>query len=173
MKFLLFLLILIIICTQCARKYTMPLSLVNKAAPDFNLPDQNNTMHSLHSYRGKKVVLYFYPKDNTPGCTAQACSFRDVFSDYENKNIVILGINYDSPESHKKFTEKYHLPFTLLSDTAHSVAKAYGAYSSIINKIFPKRITFLIDERGIIRHILDDVDVKYDARKIMTLFEKN
>jgi peroxiredoxin Q/BCP len=148
-------------------------SLLNKPAPDFTLLDDNNTARSLAEFKGKKIVLYFYPKDDTPGCTTEACSFRDNFAEYGKKNITVLGINYDTPESHKKFKAKYLLPFILLSDSTKEVAQKYGAYASILNILFPKRITFLIDEQGIIIHILDNVDVKNDAQKIIDIFSKN
>lgn len=93
-------------------------------APDFELPDQNGDLHKLSDYRGKKVVLYFYPKDDTPGCTKEACSFRDSFGDFRKHGIVVLGVSKDSEKSHALFQEKYSLPFSLLSDTDTKVSQA-------------------------------------------------
>ncbi|HKZ34904.1 MAG TPA: peroxiredoxin, partial [Patescibacteria group bacterium] len=97
-------------------------------AKDFNLPDENGKYHSLSDYLGKWVVLYFYPKDDTPGCTKEACSFRDHFAELKKYGVVILGISKDSIASHKKFSEKYHLPFPLLSDETKETLKAYGVW---------------------------------------------
>lgn len=99
---------------------------VGAPAPDFTLPDENGTPVHLADFRGKRVVLYFYPKDDTPGCTAQACGFRDVFLDISEHNATVLGISTDDSASHVRFKTKYNLPFTLLSDTDHRVAELYG-----------------------------------------------
>lgn len=127
---------------------------INTKAPSFTLPDQNGVMHSLEDYRGKKVILYFYPKDNTSGCTKQACSFAELYPQFEEKGAVVLGVSKDSVASHKKFEEKYGLPFTLLSDENHEVIEAYGAWqekSMYGRKYFGiVRSTYLIDENGII-----------------------
>ena len=123
-------------------------------APEFTLPDQNGEMHSLSEYRGKKVILYFYPKDNTAGCTKQACNFAELMPQFREKGAVILGVSKDSVASHKKFEEKYGLPFTLLSDTEKTVIEAYGVwqekknYGKVIMGVV--RTTYLIDENGII-----------------------
>src|SRR5687768_18233624 len=98
------------------------------AAPDFTATNTNGDTIRLKDLRGKKVVLYFYPKDDTPGCTKEACSFRDAFSDFKKQGIEVIGVSTDSEASHKKFTAKYKLPFTLLADTDHSIADAYGVY---------------------------------------------
>ena len=98
------------------------------AAPAFKTTDANGEPVNLKEFRGKKVVLYFYPKDDTPGCTKEACSFRDAFSKFKKQGITILGVSPDSEKSHQKFTAKYKLPFTLLADTDHSIADAYGVY---------------------------------------------
>ena len=90
---------------------------INTKAPSFNLPDEKGTMHTLEEYRGHRVILYFYPRDNTPGCSKQACGFRDLYPEFLEKDAVVIGISKDSIASHKKFKEKYELPFTLLSDT--------------------------------------------------------
>ena len=123
-------------------------------APEFQLPDQNGVMHTLEEYKGKKVILYFYPKDNTPGCTKQACGFGELYPQFQEKGAVVLGVSKDSVASHKKFEEKYGLPFTLLSDTELSCIQAYDVWQE--KKSFGKvsmgvvRTTYLIDEEGII-----------------------
>ncbi|MBP9820535.1 thioredoxin-dependent thiol peroxidase [Candidatus Saccharibacteria bacterium] len=121
-------------------------------APDFNLPDQDGNMHSLKQYKGKWVILYFYPKDATPGCTKEACSFRDGRDYLQKQGVVVLGVSKDSVESHKKFATKHNLNFTLLSDASADTIKAYGAWG--INKFMGKeyegvkRNTYLIDPSG-------------------------
>ena len=123
-------------------------------APDFSLPDQDGVMHSLNRYRGKKVILYFYPRDNTPGCTKQACGFRDLYPQFTEKSAVVLGVSKDSVASHKKFQEKYQLSFPILSDTELQVIQAYDVWKE--KKLYGKvsmgvvRTTYLIDENGII-----------------------
>ena len=127
---------------------------IGTKAPDFTLPDQNGEMHSLSDYKGKKVILYFYPKDNTPGCTKQACSFGELMPQFKEKGAVILGVSKDSVASHKKFEEKYGLPFTLLSDTEKTVIQAYDVWKEKKNygkvSMGVVRTTYLIDEKGII-----------------------
>lgn len=147
----------------------LPLKVGDKA-PDFQLKDQNGKMRRLQEFRGRKVVLYFYPKDDTPGCTKEACSFRDGFSKLQEAGIVILGISYDSPEKHREFIEKYHLPFDLLSDRDKSVAKMYGAYRGRIALPFPKRITYLVNPDGIIVGIFSKVDVNTAADDVLKAF---
>lgn len=130
-------------------------------APDFTLPDQNGDMHSLEDYRGQKVILYFYPKDNTAGCTKQACGFAERYPQIQEKGAVVLGISKDSVKSHKNFEEKYSLPFTLLSDPEHKVLEMYGAWGE--KKSYGKvsmgtiRTTYLIDEEGIIMKAIGKV----------------
>ena len=125
---------------------------VGTKAPDFTLPDQNGNMHSLSEYRGKKVILYFYPKDNTAGCTKQACGFAERFPQFTEKGAVVLGISKDSVASHKKFEEKYGLPFTLLADPELVAIQAYDVWQE--KKNYGKtymgvvRSTYLIDENG-------------------------
>ena len=134
---------------------------VGTKAPDFTLPDQNGNMHSLSDYRGKKVILYFYPKDNTPGCTKQACGFAERYPQFIEKGAVGLGISKDSVASHKKFEEKYGLPFTLLSDPELKVIQAYDVWKE--KKNYGKtymgvvRTTYLIDEEGKIAKAFDKV----------------
>ena len=130
-------------------------------APDFKLEDQKGEVHQLSDYLGKKVILYFYPKDNTSGCTKQACGFAQVYPDILEKNAVILGVSKDSVKSHKKFQEKYNLPFTLLADPDHKVIEAYDVWKE--KKMYGKtymgivRSTYLINEEGIIEKALEKV----------------
>ena len=127
---------------------------VGTKAPDFKLPDQNGEMHSLKDYKGKKVILYFYPKDNTSGCTKQACSFGELMPQFKEKGAVIIGVSKDSVASHKKFEEKYGLPFTLLSDVDRVAIEVYDVWKE--KKNYGKvtmgivRTTYLIDEKGVI-----------------------
>lgn len=123
-------------------------------APEFSLPDQNGKMHTLAEYKGQKVILYFYPKDNTPGCTKQACGFGELYPQFQEKGAVVIGVSKDSVASHKKFEEKYGLPFTLLSDPELSCIKAYDVWQEKKNygkvSMGVVRTTYLIDEKGII-----------------------
>ncbi|MBB6041851.1 peroxiredoxin Q/BCP [Oribacterium sinus] len=134
---------------------------IGTKAPDFTLPDQNGNMHSLSEYRGKKVILYFYPKDNTAGCTKQACGFAERYPQFTEKGAVVLGISKDSVASHKKFEEKYGLPFTILSDPELVAIQAYDVWQE--KKNYGKtymgvvRTTYLIDENGKIVKAFDKV----------------
>lgn len=143
-------------------------------APEFSLPDHQGKIHRLSDYRGKKVALYFYPKDDTPGCTKEACSFRDGFSEFEKNGIVVLGVSVDSQESHAEFRQKYDLPFTLLSDSDKVVVKKYGVWveKSMYGKKYmgTDRKTFLIDENGVIVHIFDKVKPDEHAQEVLAAF---
>ena len=134
---------------------------VGTQAPDFTLPDQNGDLHSLSEYKGKKVILYFYPKDNTPGCTKQACGFAERYPQFTEKGAVVLGISKDSVASHKKFEEKYGLPFTILSDPERKVIQAYDVWKEKMNygkvSMGVVRTTYLIDEEGKIAKAFDKV----------------
>lgn len=145
-----------------------------RKAPDFKLPDQDGKVHRLSDYRGKKVALYFYVRDFTPGCANQACSIRDGEEKLNRAGIVTIGVSADSIESHKKFAEKYELPFTLLSDDGAKVAKKYGVYGmkTFMGRKFMgvKRTTFLIDGDGKIVKIMPKVDVKHHADEVMEMF---
>lgn len=127
---------------------------IGTKAPGFTLPDQNGVKHSLSDYLGKKVILYFYPRDNTAGCTKQACGFGDLYPQFEEKGAVVVGVSKDSVASHKKFEEKYGLPFTLLSDTEKTVIQAYDVWKEKKNygkvSMGVVRTTYLIDEDGVI-----------------------
>ena len=143
-------------------------------APDFSVKDQNGEAVKLSDFRGQPVVLYFYPKDDTPGCTKQACSLRDGFADFERENIKVLGVSMDDEKSHQKFISKYELPFTLLTDTNHAVADAYESYGekSFMGKKFMGilRRTFLIDEEGKIKKVFDKVKVDEHAGEVLRAF---
>ena len=142
-------------------------------APDFTLPDQDGKLHSLSGYRGKRVILYFYPKDNTSGCTKQACGFAERYPQFREKGAVIIGINRDTVESHKKFEEKYGLPFTLLSDTGLDVLKAYDVWKEKINygkaTMGIVRTTYLIDEKGVIVRARDKVKAAENPQDMLEL----
>ncbi len=140
-------------------------------APAFKLPDQNGIMHTLEEYKGKKIILYFYPKDNTPGCTKQACGFSERYPQFTEKGAVVLGISKDTVASHKKFEEKFGLAFTLLSDTELEVIKAYDVWKEKKNygkvSMGVVRTTYLIDEEGIIIKANDKVKAADDAEKML------
>lgn len=144
---------------------------IGDKAPDFTLTSDQNKSVSLTDFKGKPVVLYFYPKDNTPGCTREACDFRDTLDHFVQKNTEIIGISKDSPEKHQKFKQKYSLPFTLLADTHGDVCEAYEVLDkkSLFGKTFLgiKRSTFLIDEKGIIRAIWRQVKVNGHTQQVL------
>lgn len=141
-------------------------------APDFSGQTQNGTI-SLSQYRGKKVILYFYPKDDTPGCTANACNFRDNYSVLLDKGLHIIGVSPNSVSSHQKFANKYTLPFPLVADEDHAIAKAYGVWG--LKKFMGReyegilRTTFLIDEDGSVALVIDKVDTKESTQQILSL----
>ena len=144
---------------------------IGTKAPGFELPDQNGTVHTLEEYKGKKIILYFYPKDNTPGCTKQACGYADRYPQFAEKGAVVLGISRDSVASHKKFEGNYSLPFTILSDTNLSAIKAYDVWKEKKNygkvSMGVVRTTYLIDEDGIIVKANDKVKAAEDAEKML------
>ena len=149
---------------------------VGDIAPDFELPDQDGKTHKLSNYLGQKVLVYFYPRDDTPGCTKEACQIRDNLPKFSGMNTLVLGISTDSVESHKKFAQKYRLPFTLLSDIKKGVVKKYNVYKP--KKLFGKeffgtaRTSFLIDERGKIVKIYEKVKPAIHATDILNDLEK-
>jgi peroxiredoxin Q/BCP len=145
---------------------------VGSVAPDFEQKNQNGELVKLSDFRGQKVVLYFYPKDSTPGCTAQACNLNDNLDALKAKGYVVLGVSVDSPKSHKKFIEKYGLGFTLISDEDHSVVEAYGVWveKSMYGRSYmgTARTTFIIDENGVIQDIISKVDTKNHTSQVIT-----
>lgn len=135
---------------------------IGDVAPDFELPFGRGKGR-LSEYRGKVVVVYFYPKDDTPGCTTEACNFRDNFDDYKSKGIEVIGVSVDSESSHKKFVEKYDLPFVLAADTSKEISKKYN----VLGIGTAKRVTFIIDKEGKIAHIYPKVSPKEHANEVM------
>jgi peroxiredoxin Q/BCP len=139
-------------------------------APDFNGKDQNGKQISLHNFKGKKIVLYFYPKDNTPGCTAEACNLRDNYGMYRKQGYEIIGVSADTETSHQKFIEKFQLPFPLIADTDKIIIKAYGVWGKkkFMGREFDGilRTTFIIDESGIIDKIISKVNTKNHTSQI-------
>lgn len=127
---------------------------VGDSAPDFTLRSQSGESVTLSSFKDQKaVVLYFYPKDDTPGCTTESCTFRDSFQDFQDLGAEVIGISSDSPDSHQKFASKYSLPFTLVSDTDSSVRKSYGVPATL--GLLPGRVTYVIDKNGTVRHLFN------------------
>ena len=145
-------------------------------APDFTLSDQNGEMHSLKDYAGKKVILYFYPRDNTAGCSKQACGFAERYPQLTEAGAVVLGVSKDSVASHKKFEEKYGLPFTLLSDTERTVIEAYDVWKEKKNygkvSMGVVRTTYLIDEEGIIVKALDKVKAADNPQQMLEMVQE-
>ena len=144
---------------------------VGDKAPDFTLADKDGKTVSLKDFSGKKVVLYFYPKDNTPGCTRQACAFAQNHAEFVRRDIAVIGVSKDSVESHRKFAEKYDLPFVLLADPELQAIKAYGVWQE--KKLYGKvsfgvvRTTFIIDEKGIVSEIMPKVKPDTNAAEIL------
>jgi peroxiredoxin Q/BCP len=145
------------------------------AAPEFEARDAEGNTVRLSDLRGQKVALYFYPKDDTPGCTKEACSLRDGHSELTRRGIKVIGVSTDDEKSHRKFAEKYSLPFTLLADTDHKVAERYGVYGEkqFMGKKYMgvTRKTFLIDEQGRVRKVFDKVNVDEHADEVLKAFE--
>ena len=149
---------------------------IGTKAPDFTLPDQNGDLHSLEEYRGKKLILYFYPKDNTAGCTKQACGFSELYPQFLEKGAVVVGISKDSVKSHKNFETKYGLTFTILSDTELSAIQAYDVWKE--KKNYGKtymgivRTTYLIDEEGVIIQANDKVKAAANPQQMLDLLSE-
>jgi peroxiredoxin Q/BCP len=143
---------------------------IGDKAPDFKGKDQNGNVISLDQFKGNKLVLYFYPKDNTPGCSAEACNLRDNYQDFQNKGYAVVGVSADSEKSHQKFINKYDLPFPLISDPEKEIIKSYGALGekSMFGKKFEGilRKTFVISEDGFVEKIIEKVKTKDHSRQI-------
>jgi peroxiredoxin Q/BCP len=148
----------------------MPLA-AGQPAPDFALPDENGVVRRLSDFRGRYVVLYFYPKDDTPGCTTEACEFRDAYADYERAGVVILGVSPDSPHSHTRFKQKHQLPFPLLADEGHAVCQQYGVWGrkKFMGREYEGvlRTTFLIDPQGQILKVFENVKPAGHAKEVL------
>ena len=142
-------------------------------APKFSLPDENEKVHNLEDYAGKTVLLYFYPKDDTPGCTTEACNFRDDYSAYQDAAVVILGVSPDSPAKHTKFKAKYDLPFSLLADVDHQVCEKYGVWGpkKFMGREYEgvHRTTYLIGPDGTIQHVFENVKPANHSAEILAL----
>lgn len=147
---------------------------IGDKAPDFKGLNQNGEQVALSDYKGKKLVIYFYPKDLTPGCTAQACNLKENYDELKQKGFEILGVSADNEARHLKFIEKYELPFALLADTDHEVIKSFGVWGpkKFMGKEYEGiiRTTFVIDENGIIEHIIEKVKTKNHTEQILELF---
>lgn len=143
---------------------------IGDQAPDFQIPDQDGIVHKLADYRGRKLVIYFYPKDDTPGCTVQACNLRDHYYDLRQQGYEVIGVSVDDEATHQKFIHKFELPFTLLSDTEHKMVEAYGVWQekNMYGRKYlgTMRYTFVLDEKGIIQDIITKVDTKNHAAQI-------
>jgi thioredoxin-dependent peroxiredoxin len=143
-------------------------------APSFEGTDQNGKMVKMSDFKGRKIVLYFYPKDDTPGCTAEACNLRDNYNDFLRKGFAVVGVSMDSEKSHKNFAGKYSLPFPLIADTSKKILNDYGVWKekSMYGKTFLGiiRTTFIIDEKGIIEKIISKVDTKTHSEQIFGLY---
>ena len=146
---------------------------IGTKAPEFSLPDENGEIRNLSDYKGKKLILYFYPRDNTPGCTKQACGFANLYPQFSEKGVEIVGISKDSVASHKKFKEKYSLPFTILSDTELQIIQAYDVWKE--KKLYGKtsmgivRTTYLLDENGVIIKAMDKVKAAENPEEMLGL----
>jgi len=144
-------------------------------APEFTLPDETGEARALSSFRGQPVILYFYPKDDTPGCTTEACNFREDYHAYQAARVTILGVSPDSPQSHQKFKEKYQLPFSLLADEGHLVADLYGVWGpkKFMGKSYEGilRTTFLIDAEGQVQHVFANVKPADHSAEILALLK--
>ncbi len=149
---------------------------VGTMAPDFSLPDQNGTIHTLSEFKGRKLILYFYPKDSTPGCTKQACGFGERFPSFEELGAAVVGVSKDSVKSHKNFETKYSLPFILLSDTERTCIEAYDVWKEKKNygkvSMGVVRTTYLIDETGVIIYALDKVKAADNPAEMLELLKK-
>ena len=144
-------------------------------APDFAVQDQHGKTVKLSDLKGKKVILYFYPKDNTPGCTKEACDFKSNYSDLKKRGYEVVGVSTDSVKSHQKFIEKFDLPFTLLADTEKEIVNAYGVYGEkkFMGRTYQgiHRTTFVIDEKGVIEKVIKKVDTKNSTQQVLEAME--
>jgi peroxiredoxin Q/BCP len=174
MKWLAIIAVLIVfaalLVSRAARAGELPR--VGQPAPDFNLPDQNGRLHTLQEYRGKWLVLYFYPKDDTPGCTQEACSFRDDLGQITALGAQVVGISVDDTNSHAEFARKYHLPFPLLADKSTETAARYGALMNLWLIKFAHRYTFLIDPQGNIKKMYLSVETSRHSKQIIADLKK-
>ncbi len=155
----------VVLANRAARAGDVPK--IGQPAPGFSLPDQNGKVHALQEYAGKWLVLYFYPKDDTPGCTEEACAFRDDMHEIVGLGAQVVGISVDDSASHAEFAKKYHLPFPLLADNTAQVADSYGALRDFWILKFAKRYTFLIDPQGRIAKVYTNVETSRHSKEII------
>jgi peroxiredoxin Q/BCP len=155
---------------RAARAAELPA--VGKPAPDFNLPDQNGKQHALKDYRGKWLVLYFYPRDESPGCTAEACAFRDDLTQITELGAQVVGVSVDDTRSHAEFAKKYHLPFPLLADKTTETADRYGSLMNLIVIKVARRYTFLIDPQGNVSKVYLSVETSRHSKEIIDDLKK-
>ena len=174
MKWLVIVVVLIVLAAllvaRAARAGELPEA--GKPAPDFNLPDQNGKQHALQDYRGKWLVLYFYPKNDTPGCTQQACAFRDDLNQISELGAQVVGVSVDDSDSHAAFAKKYHLPFPLLADSKGAVAASYGALMNLGFMKVARRYTFLIDPQGNVGKVYLSVETSRHSKEIIEDLQK-
>lgn len=161
-------LILLGLCGPLAAETIGP----GQLAPAFTLPDATGTMRALSDFQGKWLVLYFYPKNDTPGCTTEACSFRDELTLIHKLDAQVVGVSTDDSDSHRDFAEKYSLPFPLLADSAGSVAARYGVLRSLLGFSYASRQTFLINPEGVIHHVWEDVSPSEHTAEVIALLEQ-
>jgi peroxiredoxin Q/BCP len=159
--------VLVNLCAWCNPAFAAELPKPGQAAPAFILPDQSGKLHRLDDYSGSWVVLYFYPRDDTPGCTKEACSFRDDMQQLEKLGAKVVGVSVDDTGSHAQFAKKYHLPFPLLADKDGKVADSYGALTNLGVIKFAKRYTFLIDPHGKVAKAYESVDTSRHSQQII------
>ena len=159
-----------LLAARAARSGELPE--VGKPAPDFNLPDQNGKLHVLKDYRGKWLVLYFYPRDDTPGCTQEACAFRDDLQQITALGAQVVGVSVDDSSSHAEFAKKYHLPFPLLADQTTETAARYGALMNLVFVKVARRYTFLIDPQGNVGKIYLSVETSRHSKEIIEDLQK-
>lgn len=172
MKIVLLLLLLALIATITARAYAEQGLSIGDVAPDFALSNQYGETVSLKTYQGKWLVLYFYPKNNTPGCTTEACSFRDNMTEFEKRGVQVVGISIDNQQAHANFANAHKLPFPLVADVDGKVAQAYGAMMDLWVMKFAKRYTFIINPSGHIAKIYQDVKPKQHTKQLIQDLDK-
>ena len=169
MKWIILIVVIVVLAAlyvaRVARSGDLPV--VGDPAPNFQLRDQDGQQHSLQDFSGKWLVLYFYPKDDTPGCTEEACAFRDDFQQLEEMDAAVVGVSVDSSESHAEFATKYHLPFPLLADSGGEVAARYGALLDLSVVKFARRFTFLIDPQGRLNKMYLSVETSRHSQEII------
>jgi len=160
----------VIFAIHTVRSQSKPLK-VGDAIPSFALKDQNGNDFNIDTYRGKKImVIYFYPKDDTPGCTKEACSFRDTYESFTDLDVLVIGISADNIASHKKFEEKYKLPFTLLADVTNTVRKQFGVSKDLM--VLPGRVTFVVNKQGVISSIFNNLKAEQHVEKSLEIIKK-